>query len=433
MKTDDSGHGPTWIVSQIGAREHYAIPRALHRSGRLDSLYTDFWAGPLWRAAGRMLGRSSLAGRYHPELAGAQVKGFNVSALLSSRGGNPYDRFLTIGRDFGNRVRAALEIRKEVDWSKTVFFGYDTGFFEPGRWVRERGGSTIVCQMDPSRFEVDLVREEEKRWPGWAKHPLEIPEAYFQRREQEWAAADIVMVNSEWTKAALIQQGVPESKIATVPLVYEENVETGNLTTGAEGCAGKTAKGSPKGDMSGSEGIKAEDFSTLPNTPLRVLFLGQVNLRKGIQYLIESAGLVDPKKVVFDIVGSIQVADDKLAAAPTNVRFHGPVSRADAVSHYRNADVFVLPTISDGFAITQLEAMSHGLPVITTPNCGEVVTAGSDGFLVPARDPSTLAGAFLSLSDDRDRLRAMSAAALTKSLQFTGDRLAAALTALVQH
>ena len=354
-----------------------------------------------------MLGRSSLAGRYHPELAGAQVKGFNVSALLSSRGGNPYDRFLSIGRDFGNRVRAALEIRKEVDWSKTVFFGYDTGFFEPGRWVRERGGTTIICQMDPSRFEVDLVREEEKRWPGWAKHPLEVPEAYFNRREQEWAAADIVMVNSEWTKAALIQQGVPESKIAIVPLVYEEKAANCQLPT--------------------------ENFSTLPNTPLRVLFLGQVNLRKGIQYLIESAGLVDPKKVVFDVVGSIQVADDKLAAVPTNVRFHGPVSRADAVSHYRNADVFVLPTISDGFAITQLEAMSHGLPVITTPNCGEVVTAGSDGFLVPARDPSALAGAFISLSDDRDRLRAMSAAALTKSLQFTGDRLAAALTALVQH
>jgi glycosyltransferase involved in cell wall biosynthesis len=395
-----------------------------------------------------MLGRSSLAGRYHQELAAARVKGFNISALLSSRGGNPYDRFLTIGRDFGNRVRAALEIRKEVDWSKTVFFGYDTGFLEPGQWVRERGGTAIVCQMDPSRFEVDLVREEEKRWPGWAKHPLEVPEAYFQRREQEWAAADIVMVNSEWTKAALIQQGVPESKIATVPLVFEENVETGNLTTGAEGCAGKTAKGSPKGDMSGSEGIKAENsaqggaancqlpteyFPTLPNIPLRVLFLGQVNLRKGIQYLIEAAGLVDPKKVVFDIVGSIQVADDKLAAAPTNVRFHGPVSRADAISHYRIADVFVLPTISDGFAITQLEAMSHGLPVITTPNCGEVVTDGSDGFLVPTRDPAALAGAFLTLADDRDRLRAMSAAALTKTLQFTGDRLASALAALVQH
>ena len=170
-----------------------------------------------------------------------------------------------------------------------------------------------------------------------------------------------------------------------------------------------------------------------PNRPLRVLFLGQVNLRKGIQYLIEAAGLVDPKKVVFDIVGSIQVADDKLAAAPTNVRFHGPVSRADAVSHYRNADVFVLPTISDGFAITQLEAMSHGLPVITTPNCGEVVIDSSDGFLVRARDPAALAGAFLSLADDRDRLRIMKSAALAKSRQFTGDRLAAALAALVQY
>ena len=367
-----------------------------------------------------MLGRSSLAGRCHPELADAHVKAFNVSTLLSSRGGNPYDRFLTIGRDFGKRVRASLEKREEVDWSKTVFFGYDTGFLEPARWVKERGGTTIVCQMDPSRFEVDLVREEEMRWPGWAKHSLEVPKAYFQRREQEWAAADIVMVNSEWTKAALIRQGVPESKIATVPLVFEEKVETGNLK----------AENSAQGGAANCR-LTTGDFTTLQSRPLRVLFLGQVNLRKGIQYLIEAAGLVDPKNVVFNIVGPIQIAEHAVSAAPANVRFHGPVSRADAVSHYRRADIFVLPTLSDGFAITQLEAMSHGLPVITTPNCGEVVTDGVDGFLVPARDPAALAAAFMLLAGNRDRLRAMSAAAVEKSRKFTGGRLVAALATLV--
>ena len=40
---------------------------------------------------------------------------------------------------------------------------------------------------------------------------------------------------------------------------------------------------------------------------------------------------------------------------------------------YRSADLFVIPTLSDGFAITQLEAMAHGLPVIATPHCAEVI------------------------------------------------------------
>ena len=59
-----------WFCAQIGAREHYAVPRALHESGRLTVLYTDFWAGPLWRRMGKSkLGAlRSLATRYHAGL-----------------------------------------------------------------------------------------------------------------------------------------------------------------------------------------------------------------------------------------------------------------------------------------------------------------------------------------------------------------------------
>ena len=55
--------------------------------------------------------------------------------------------------------------------------------------------------------------------------------------------------------------------------------------------------------------------------------------------------------------------------------------------------MFVLPTLSDGFAITQLEAMAHGLPVVATPNCGRVVTDGEDGLIVPPADADALASA----------------------------------------
>jgi hypothetical protein len=117
--------------------------------------------------------------------------------------------------------KKALDGRLSTLDSGLVFFGYDTGFLEPAQWVKAHGGKSIICQMDPARFEVDLVKEEEKKWPGWAKRSAEVPEAYFKRREAEWASADLVMVNSDWTKAALIRQGVTADKIVIVPLAYE--------------------------------------------------------------------------------------------------------------------------------------------------------------------------------------------------------------------
>jgi glycosyltransferase involved in cell wall biosynthesis len=80
--------------------------------------------------------------------------------------------------------------------------------------------------------------------------------------------------------------------------------------------------------------------------------------------------------------------------------------------------VFVLPTVSDGFAITQVEAMAQALPVITTPNCGEVVTPGIDGLIVPPFDGEALAAAISKLDQDRPLLKEMSYRALDKSAHF---------------
>ena len=403
-----------WICSQVGAREHYAVPRVLHRAGQLQRLYTDFWASAPWRLIGKLTGKAGLAMRYHADLAGASVKSFNLEALKASRPrfSNSYEGFLQVGEAFGQQVVRQLQSPNSQlpAPSSTIFFGYDTGFLEPAQWIKARGGKSIVCQMDPARYEVDLVKAEEKRRPGWARHSVDVPEAYSKRREDEWATADLVMVNSEWSRQALIKQGVPESKLAVVPLAYEPEKAIGGRRK--------------------ANGDKNAPFTH--NRPLKVLFLGQVILRKGIQYLIEAARLLEKEPIHFDVVGSIGISEMAITSAPSNMTLHGPVSRDGTEEFYRSADLFVLPTLSDGFALTQLEAMAQGLPVIATPNCGEVVSDGVDGLIVPASDANALAEAFQLLLQDPEKLQRMSKATVAKLEQFSLARLGENLTALEQ-
>lgn len=386
-----------WFVSQIGAREHYAVARAFHRAGQLACLYTELWCccGRGLLACGPAAARA-LAARQHPELPAGKVVRFTLgyavnrlAARWRRRAGRlaVFEEYNDIGAWFARRVAAALE--REDLGAGDAFFGYDTGMLETLPLLRQRGVLSIVDQIDPGQVERDLVYEESQRWPGWADIPAAKPVAYNERLAEEWRLSSLVLVNSPWSKTALIQQGVPAEKIIVVPLAFEPPTE---------------AAPRPPRDFSG---------------PLHVLWIGSVIIRKGIQYLLAAARELASSNMRFTVAGPLGISQQVVARAPANVRFLGRVTRDQTRDLYRQAHVFVLPTISDGFAITQLEAMAEGVPVITTPNCGEVVTPGVDGMIVPVRDSQALAAALRQLDADRAQLAAMAQATAAKAQQFT--------------
>jgi glycosyltransferase involved in cell wall biosynthesis len=402
-----------WFCSQIGAREHYAVPRVLHREGQLGALYTDFWAGAITRGMARQSHAKlfrSFATRFHPDLARAAITSWNARSLVweaslrNQKKRNVYESFVKIGASFSACVRGMLSRRRDLN-SSSIFFAYDTGALEAMEWCRERGLKCILNQMDPNRVEVQMVHEEEKLWPDWCVQSLEVPEEYFRRRELEWALADRIVVNSDFCRQALVQQGVPPEKLSIVPLCFEAS-NNGQQT------------GVGKSDAPGSK------------SKLRVLYLGQVILRKGIQYLVQAAKLLENEPVQFDVVGPVGISAASIACAPRNMVFHGRATRDQTARWYQQSDIFVLPTISDGFAITQLEAMSYGLPVVATPCCGTVVSDGQDGFVLPQRDVAALAKTFQRYLADPELLRNQRTAALAKVKLFTLNHLAANLCAL---
>jgi glycosyltransferase involved in cell wall biosynthesis len=405
--TADHDRLPAWTVAQIGARESYAVGRAFASTGRLKRLYTDVWcrypAGLLRHGPAAL---RAVAGRSHPGVPGDRVVSFTRAALWHeacgrfgwNRAADLYDTYLRVGRWFDRKVLAHLDDHPLAPGAD-AFFTYNTGALETLRALRRRGLIALVDQMDTGRVAYDLVREEAAKWPGWEPAPLPVSDAYFDRLAAEWEAAAGVIVNSDWTAQALARQGVPPEKIHVVPLAYEPPPPT-------------TQPPRP------------------PGRPLVVLWLGNVVLQKGIQYLIAAARLLADRPIRFVVVGHIGISRAAIESAPAAVEFVGRVTRDRAAEAYRSADLFVFPTLSDGFGLTQLEAMAHGLPVIATPNCGAVVDHGRDGLVVPAADAVALAAAIADLADHPDQRTELSRNALAKSHAYSLAALADRLDAV---
>jgi glycosyltransferase involved in cell wall biosynthesis len=400
---------PAWTVAQIGARESYAVARAFAPTGRLKRLYTDIWC----RRGGGLLRRGpaalrAIAGRWHSDVPGDGVVSFTPTALwhefrdrFGGRGAESiYSTYLRVGRWFDHKVLFHLD-RYPLAPEADAFFTYNTGALETLRALRQRGIVALVDQMDTGRVAYDLVREEAAKWPGWEPSCLAVPDAYFDRLAAEWEAAAGVVVNSDWTADALVRQGVPREKIHVVPLAYEPPAVEPPTELRSPGAGS-----------------------------LVVLWLGNVVLQKGIQYLIAAARLLADRPIRIVVVGHIGISREAVQSAPPSVEFVGRVTRDRAAEAYRAADLFVFPTLSDGFGLTQLEAMAHGLPVIATPNCGAVVDHGRDGLVVPAADAAALAAAIADLADNTDRRTEMGRHAVAKSQTYTLAALAGRLDAI---
>jgi glycosyltransferase involved in cell wall biosynthesis len=383
------------IIVQKGSREHFLAARALYRRGMLGQLVVDWYApsNPLLRwilSCGSGRRRQAALAVRADEIPDSLVQPNRINGLLgrwkqsiSPSGRSPYERALQADIAFTKTV-ARLNLPPH-----DVFFGYSYMSLEVLREEKRRGKLCVLDQIDPGEKEHEIIREEQSRWRQFVVHPdAVIPPLVYQRLHEEWRLADIIIVNSEWSRQCNIEKGAPEGKLFVVPLAYEADSNPSILAD-------------------------REPFLKAPpsaSDTVRILWVGRVTLQKGIQYLIEAARLLKREAIEFLIAGETSISRKAMADAPDNVRWLGKVTHAQKEELYDSATAFVLPTLSDGFALTQLEALAHGLPVIATPNCGRVVEDGKTGFIVPPRDPQALADAILKFAAGRNLSASMAPA-----------------------
>jgi glycosyltransferase involved in cell wall biosynthesis len=145
---------------------------------------------------------------------------------------------------------------------------------------------------------------------------------------------------------------------------------------------------------------------------LRVLYVGSVGQRKGISYLLRAMELLG-SQAELSLVGRCAHPSDELVAQLNRHRWTHSLPHEKVLETMRNQDVLVLPTLFEGRALVVLEALSQGLPVISTLNSGteDVVLDGVSGFIVPIRSAESIAAALTRLAENPELLAEMSAAA----------------------
>ncbi len=352
------------MCCHLGAREHYAVPRALHRRRRLRRLVTDAWVRPgsPWSRIPGDLPRR-LSERFHPELADADVQSFTLSlvvreAVWRTERPSGWDRLIERNRWFGHHSAGALRRIRDPKGQRTVVFAHSYSAREVFAYAKSRGWTTVLGQIDPGEEHSGIVQRLSDDWPEYGAAPAAPPASYFESWRTECALADWIAVNSEWARDALEHAGIPARKLRVIPLTYQPE------------CQGPS-----------TEHPYPPAFTAA--RPLRVLFVGHVSVAKGAPALLEAVAQMVDVPVELRLVGApSMIVPPRLAGHPA-IRWVGSVSRSEVMRHYRECDVLVFPSRSDGFGMAQVEAQAWRLPIIASRYCGRVVEDGVNGILLP--------------------------------------------------
>jgi glycosyltransferase involved in cell wall biosynthesis len=254
---------------------------------------------------------------------------------------------------------------------------------EAGREIQRRGG-VYVCDRGSThvRWVERVLAEEYGRlgmpWGGIDRRAME-------NEEIEYEMADAISLPSRFTRASFIEMGVPASKLRLLP--YGVNVQSFHRSE-----------------------ARTENF--------RVLFVGQLCVRKGLHYLLETFGRLQlPGAELVLVGGRTPDTDALLKRYPvSNLVMLGHLSREDVAREMSRASVMVLPSVEEGLALVMAQALACGCPVIASTHTGaeDLFEDEQAGYIIPPRDTEALADRLLRLYQNRDLVAAMSEMAVRR-------------------
>ncbi|MEZ7498685.1 glycosyltransferase family 4 protein [Flavobacterium sp. Arc3] len=248
--------------------------------------------------------------------------------------------------------------------------------------------------------EFDLNPEWSSTLTGFSDSPAKLA-----KKDQELALADVIFVASSFTKKTLEAYPGILAQIKVIPY------------------------GFPKVQHQ-------KEYRPLANRKLKILFIGGLSQRKGLSYLFEAVEGME-STVELTIVGHKAVSNcNALNWALEQHHWIPSLSHEQVLGCMREHDVFVFPSLFEGFGLVITEAMSQGVPVITTDRTAgpDLIEDGVDGWIVPAGSSNAIQEVLQKILEKPELLEQLGLAAQTKAQtrpwSVYGQEMAAALSSL---
>jgi len=226
-------------------------------------------------------------------------------------------------------------------------------------------GKTIILYGSgehPLSF-INKYKKENEKWKI-QKVPMAWDERQFARFAESIRLSDFIITLSRESKRSYIEHGYDSKKIYICPLGTDLSLE--------------------------SRAIIKTNFNK--KCSFNVVFMGRVGVMKGTQYLLEAWKRANlPKNAVLHICGSHPYGASEIINRFKNLKNVCYPGFVNAKEYFEKADVFVLPTLSEGFPRSVLEGMSYGLPGIVTPAASESILHKKNGIIVPYCDSNSIA------------------------------------------
>ena len=368
------------IQATFGVFHHFELARELNAQGHLERIYSTF----PWRRLRREEVPHEKVETF-PWLHTAQILleqkrllPASLRRVLGYRNATSFDRWMH------QRI-------PECD----ALVALSGAALTTGRLVQSRGGKYVCDRGSTHRMsQAKIMREEHAIW----KLPYTLFEPREEAREMQiYEQADAIVVPSQAARRSFLAYGHDPARVHAIP--YGVRLERFH---------------------------KMGDPPTGDDAPFEVLFVGGVSLRKGFPYLLQAfARLQHPRKRL-RVIGSVS-SELKLLLATlpqTNVEYLGVLPQTALVDYMSRSHVMVLPSIEEGLALVQGQALACGCPVIATTATGaeDLLTDGVEGFIVPIRSVDTLTERMQQLVDDPELRNRMSAAALARVQKIGGWR-----------
>jgi glycosyltransferase involved in cell wall biosynthesis len=219
----------------------------------------------------------------------------------------------------------------------------------------------------------------------------------MQRKTEEITLADVVICPSQFVYDSL----PPEIRTVKQCIVAEF--------------------GSPEAPPTSGKNERQHDHGSQGR--LRLLFAGSMSQRKGLADLFQAMKILKRQDVELVVMGSPVVSMDFYLKQFPNFTYEPPRPHSKVLELMQSCHVLVLPSIVEGRALVQQEAMICGLPIIVTANAGgsDLIEQGKTGFLVKPGAPEELAEKINWFADHREEIEAMGEQARLKALQVTWD------------